>query len=89
MPQSFADSLYLLCCAVAFVAAVDLQLGRHRRAKACVWWAYTVLTIGLAWEALDAWNFGPPDFPSTRWVLLPALAVVEAAAALKDRFGKT
>lgn len=85
-----AAGLYVAACLVGIVAALELQTGRHQAAKACVWWAYTVLAFGLGWEAIDALRFGAPDFPSSRWVLVPAIAVVQAGAALKDRLaGRT
>lgn len=77
--------LYVGICAVTIAGALDLQVGRHRRSKACIWWAYTILVLGLFWEMIDAFRFGPPDFPSTRWLLIPALGLIQVGAALKDR----
>lgn len=85
MAQHALEILYIAVCIAALTAAVDLQMRRHQQSKACVWWAYTALAAGLTWELIDALCFGAPDFPSTRWLLLPALAVAQGAAALKDR----
>lgn len=76
--------LYVAVCLSIVGAIVLLQRFRHQDAKACVWWAYSVLLFGIGWEIIDAVFYGAPAFPSTRWVTYPGLAIALWAAALVD-----
>lgn len=80
-----AQLLYTALCATAIAAAFWLQAHRHFRAKACIYWSYSLLEFALVWEGIDTWLSGPPGFPASRWALLFALDVILVAAALKDR----
>lgn len=75
---------YVVCCVVAIGSIFVQQAYRFRTAKGCRWWLYTVLAGGLFYEAIEAWNYGAPAFPSGRWIVLPSLAAVLAWAASKD-----
>ncbi|WP_289296260.1 hypothetical protein [uncultured Reyranella sp.] len=75
---------YVLCCVVAIASIFVQQAYRFRTAKGCRWWLYTVLAGGLFYEAMEAWSYGAPAFPSGRWIVLPSLASVLAWAAAKD-----
>ena len=75
---------YIAVCLAGMFAIFALQRGRHRCACTLLWWTYTALAGGLAWEAIDAWKYAPPGWPASRWVLVPALAVVMTWAAISD-----
>jgi hypothetical protein len=75
---------YMAACLVAIAGIFHLQRYRHFAACGVHWWSYNVLACGIGLEMLHAWQFGAPDFPSSRWVLLPALAVVLLWAAVTD-----
>lgn len=83
-----AQLLYSAMCATVIAAAFWLQAHRHLRAKACIYWAYSLLVFALMWEIIDAWQSGPPGFPASRWALVFALDVILAGAALRDRAGR-
>ncbi|MFO1081859.1 MAG: hypothetical protein U1E23_14670 [Reyranellaceae bacterium] len=85
MKVAWLQLLYIGLCLASMVAVFWLQAGRHRDAKGCLWWSYSLLAFALGWEAIDAWKFGAPGFPASRWLLVPALLVVMAWAAIADR----
>ncbi|CAB4147407.1 hypothetical protein UFOVP1020_20 [uncultured Caudovirales phage] len=79
---------YIAVCLAGMFAIFALQRGRHRCACALLWWTYTALAAALAWEAIDAWQYAPPGWPASRWILIPALVTVLIWAAVNDRRGR-
>lgn len=88
LPYWFWQALYIALCLVCVGAIFALQSGRHAHARAHLYWSYSALIFGLGWEALDAWKYGVPGFPGSRWVLLPALAIVLICKVAADRRGQ-
>lgn len=84
VPYAALQLIYIGLCLVGIGAVFALQAGRHARAKSCLYWSFTALAFGLGWEAIDAWKYGVPGWPGSRWILLPALDVVMIWAALDD-----
>jgi hypothetical protein len=80
----FLQAAYTLCCLMVIIAIWSLQQNRHREAEACVWYAYHLLAISMAWEILEVWMYGPPDIPASRWLLIPTMAFTFSVAAHKD-----
>lgn len=85
IPVWLVQSLYIVACLAGMFAIFHLQRFRHRNAPWWLWWTYTALAGALAWEAIDAWKYTPPGWPASRWVLIPALAVVMIRAVCADR----
>lgn len=75
---------YIAACLAGMFAVFHLQRFRHRHAAWWLWWTYTAIAGALAWEAIDAWKYAPPGWPASRWLLLPALAIVMVHAAIVD-----
>lgn len=84
IPYAAWQLVYIALCLIGMVSVFTLQVGRHRFAKGCLYWSFSALAFALGWEAIDAWKFGVPGFPGSRWILLPALDVVLAWAAVSD-----
>jgi len=84
LPFAVLQALYIATCLVAIGAIFVQQRYRLRRAKGCRWWLYTLLALGLAYEALEALKYGAPALPAGRWIVVPALAAVMAWAAAND-----
>lgn len=84
LPVSAVQLAYIAVCLAGMFAIFTLQRHRHRKAAALLWWTYTALAYALAWEAIDAWNYAPPGWPASRWLLVPALAAIMTAAAVRD-----
>lgn len=76
--------LYIVCCLVALAAIFVQQQYRLRGARGCRWWLYSLLALGVAYEAMEAWKFGAPALPAGRWIVMPALAAVLAWSAAND-----
>ena len=77
--------LYGATCIVSIIAIFNLQAWRHRASGRIIRWSYTALTLALGWEVLDCLIYnGAPGFPSSRWVLVPALGIILGSAAFKD-----
>lgn len=74
IPFAVLQLLYIAACLVAMGAIFVLQWYRLRRASACRWWLYAVLTFGLFYEAIEAWKYGAPALPAGRWIVVPSLA---------------
>ena len=83
-----AQAVYTLFCIVPIYAIWSLQRYEHRDAKPCIWYAYSVFTVGLIYEVAETWYYGPPDFPASRWLLVPSMAVVLVGSALKRWHGR-
>lgn len=64
--------LYIAICLKGIAAIFQLQAFRYHDAKGCRYFLYTLVALGFGWEAIDAGLYGPPGFPSSRWVLIPA-----------------
>lgn len=79
-----AQVVYIACCLIAMGAIAFLQGNRMKDARGCLWWAYNVLLLAIGWEAIDAYMFGAPGFPASRWLLLPSLAMVKTWWAVSD-----
>lgn len=79
-----AQLFYSACCAGAMYAIFHLQRYRHSRGDCSPFCAYTLLLIGIGWELIDAWKYGAPGFPSSRWLLLPILAFSFGWEAIAD-----
>lgn len=77
---------YIAICLAVMVSIFGLQTGRHRHARGCHYWGFTALAFACGWEAIDCWKYGAPGFPSSRWVLMPALLLVLAWTAIADRY---
>lgn len=76
--------VYSLACTAGILAIFNLQRNRHRDAKGCRWWAYSVLACGLAIEMLNAWHNGAPGWTSPRWLTAIGIGVVLSWAAIED-----
>lgn len=76
--------LYIAACLVAIGAIFVQQRYRLRGAKGCRWWLYSLLALGLGYEAIEAFKFGPPALPAGRWIVIPSLAAVLAWSAAND-----
>ena len=83
-PLWLVQLVYIATCLAGMFAIFALQRGRHRNAPAWLWWTYTALAGALFWEAIDAWKYAPPGWPASRWILIPALAVIMIYAAVVD-----
>ena len=84
IPVWLIQLFYIAVCLAGMFAIFALQRGRHRYACALLWWTYTALAAALAWEAIDAWQYSPPGWPASRWILMPALVTVLVWAAVND-----
>ena len=76
--------LYIACCLVALGAIFVQQRYRLRSSKGYRWWLYSLLALGVGYEAMEAWKFGAPAIPAGRWIVMPALAAVLAWSAAND-----
>jgi hypothetical protein len=68
-----ARLFYAACCLAAIYAIFHLQRYRHLKGDCSPYCAYTLVAFAIAWEMIDAWKFGAPGFPSSRWLLVPML----------------
>ncbi len=84
IPYATWQLLYIAICLAGILAVFHLQVCRHRHARGCRYWLYSLLAFGLGWEALDAWKYGVPGFPGSRWILVPSLVAVMVWAAATD-----
>ena len=79
-----ALAMYSAACIAGILAIFSLQRHRHKDAKACRWWAYSVLACGLAVEMLNAWHNGAPGWTSPQWMTAIGIAVVVCWSAVED-----
>lgn len=84
LPFAVLQLLYIACCLVALGAIFVQQQYRLRDARGCRWWLYSLLALGVAYEAMEAFKFGAPALPAGRWIVMPALAAVLAWSAAND-----
>jgi len=75
---------YIAVCLVGIVAIIALQQGRYRAACGCRWWLLSALAVGLAYEALEAWKWGVPGWPASRWITMPTLSASLTWSAFDD-----
>lgn len=75
-----AQIIYITLCLLAMGAIFHVQEYR----SSSLWWAYTILTFGLGWEAIDAWKYGAPGWPSSRWVMVPSLTIILVTVAVSE-----
>lgn len=73
---------YMAICLAGIVAIFHVQ--RYRVTTGTRWWLYNVLALALCWEAFDAWKFGTPGFPASRWLLIPSMSAVLVWTAIVD-----
>lgn len=74
---------YILFCLAGLLAIFHIQ--RHRSIGGCRWWLYNVLALALIWEGFDAWKYGTPGWPASRWLLVPAMTLLLAWRAIGAR----
>lgn len=79
-----AQLLYVAVCLTGIAAIFSLQRHRHRNAKGCRWWLYSLLSAGLALDALLAWHTGAPPLLSSRWLIALGISGVMAWSAIED-----
>lgn len=84
VPYAAWQLLYIAICLAGIGAIFHLQRYRYRWARGCRYWLYTVVAFGLGWEAIDAWKYGVPGWPGSRWILVPSLVAVMAWSAIAD-----
>jgi hypothetical protein len=76
MTLTLAQILYGTLVLLCMWGAMGLQRYRHQRGPALVYGAYTALIFFLGWELIDCVSYGAPGFPSQRWFLYGALALI-------------
>ena len=84
IPYWFWQLAYIFVCTIGVGAVFHLQHYRYGDARGCHYWLYSLVAFGLGWEAIDAWKYGVPGWPGSRWVLVPAIVAVMAWAAASD-----
>lgn len=75
---------YLLICAVTLYAILHLQRYRYLSEGCGPFCAFTALAWAVVWEGVDCWVYGPPGFPSSRWVLMPSVMVIFGWSAIDN-----
>ena len=82
MSAMWAQIPYIAICLVGILAIFHVQ--HYREIRGIRWWLYNVMAIAIAWEAIDAWGYGTPGFPASRWLLLPVLTATLVWMAIAD-----
>lgn len=84
LPFAALQLLYIAACLVGLAAIFVQQRYRLRDSRGCRWWLYSLLALGLCYEAMEAWKYGAPALPAGRWIVVPSLAAVLAWSAVND-----
>lgn len=79
-----ARLFYAGCCLGGIYAVFHLQRYRHTKGDCSPYCAYTLVAFALGWELIDAWKYGAPGFPSSRWLLVPMLTFSFGWEAMAD-----
>lgn len=91
MKSMIPQLLYIAVCLAGVIAIFHVQ--RYRigaaidhsvTAAGCRWWLYNVLAVAILWEAIDAYKYGPPGWPASRWLLMPAASATLVWTAVVD-----
>ena len=88
MTLTLGQLLYSALVLICMWGAMGLQRYRHQRGPALLYAVYTALIFFLGWELIDCVSYGAPGFPSQRWFLYGALALIFGIGTCREVRGR-